>query len=67
MIKLSKKYVVDEQGRPKEVIIPWEQFQLIVEILGLDLDEEAIADLQQAREDRAKGRKDAYVDLDAIQ
>ncbi len=66
MIKITRKYVVDEQGKPQEVIIPWEQFQLIAEILGLDLDEKAIADLQQAREDRAQGKKDAYIELDAL-
>jgi len=32
MITLSKKFIVDEQGHPKEVIIPWEQYQQIIEI-----------------------------------
>ena len=52
MITIHKKYVVDEQGNPKEVIIPLEDFRMIEELLGLDLDQEAIEDLRQARRDR---------------
>ena len=67
MLTIPKKYIVDDQGRPQEVIISWEQYQQISEILGLDLDENAIADLRQAQHDRATKNQDAYVDLDAIQ
>ena len=56
----------DEDGKPKEVIIPLEEFLLIEELLGLDLDKAAIEDLQQARQDRESGKKDAYVDLESI-
>jgi len=49
-----------------EVIIPWDENKELEEILGLDLDQEAIEDLKQARKDRASGKKDAYVDLDSI-
>jgi len=64
VLEIQKKIVVDEQGRPQEVIISWEQYQQISEILGLDLDEEAIDDLRQAQHDRAAKNSDAYVDLD---
>ena len=67
MLTISKKYIVDEQGRPQEVIIPWKQYQQISEILGLDLDENAIDDLHQAQQDRAMNNQDAYVDLSAVQ
>ena len=67
MLAIPKKYIVDGQGRPQEVIIPWAQYQQISEILGLDLDEDAIADLHQAQHDRATKNQDAYIDLDAIQ
>jgi len=67
MLTISKKYIVDDQGRPQEVIIPWEQYQQISEILGLDLDEDAIADLHQAQHDRATKNQDAYIDLDELQ
>ncbi len=67
MLDIQKKVVVDEQGRPQEVIISWEQYQQISEMLGLDLNEEVIADLRQAQRDRATKNYEAYVDLDAIQ
>ena len=66
MITISKRYIVDEQGRPQEVVIPWDQYRQIAEILGLDLDEEAIADLRQARRDREAKNRDAYVEMDEI-
>ena len=65
MLTIPKKYIVDEQGRPQEVIIPWEQYQQISEVLGLDLDEKAIADLRQAQHDRATKNQDAYVSYGA--
>jgi len=66
MITLHKKIVVDEQGKPMEVIIPWDEYKELEEILGIDLDQEAIENLNQARKDRVNGKKDAYVDLDSI-
>lgn len=66
MFTIQKKIVVDEQGRPQEVLISWEQYQQISEMLGLDLDEDAVADLRQARRDRAMKNQNAYVELDAI-
>jgi len=67
MYAIQKKVVVDEQGRPQEVIISWEQYQQISEMLGLDLDEGTIADLRQAQHDRTTKNPDAYIDLDEIQ
>lgn len=66
MLAIHKKLVVDEEGNPQEVIIPWAQYQQISEMLGLDLDEEAIADLRQARRDRATQNRDAHVSLDVL-
>jgi PHD/YefM family antitoxin component YafN of YafNO toxin-antitoxin module len=63
---ISKKYVVDEQGNPKEVIIPVEDFRKIEELLGWDLDEEAVQQLREARRDREEGNREAYIDLDSI-
>ncbi|ADJ29439.1 hypothetical protein [Nitrosococcus watsonii] len=65
-MNIHKKIVVDEQGNPQEVIIPWDEFQELAEILGLDLDSEALEDLRQSREDRESGKRDAYIDLDSI-
>ena len=36
-MNISKKYIVDEQGNPKEVIIPMEDFRKTEELLGWDL------------------------------
>jgi hypothetical protein len=66
MVKIKKKFIVDEQGNPKEVILLLEDFQKIEELLGLDLDDEAINDLRKARSDRENGNKNAYVDLGSI-
>jgi PHD/YefM family antitoxin component YafN of YafNO toxin-antitoxin module len=63
---INKKYIVDEQGNPKEVIIPVEDFRKIEELLGWDLDEEAVQQLHEARRDREKGNKGAYKDLDSV-
>ena len=66
MMSIEKKFVVDEHGNPKEVIVSWDDFQKIEELLGLDLDDEAINDLREARSDREARKKDAYLDLDSI-
>jgi len=65
-MRIPKKIVVDEQGRPQEVLISWSDFQELEEVLGLDLDAEATADLMEARRDREAGRLDTYVDLDNL-
>ena len=63
---INKRYIVDELGNPKEVVIPMEDFLKIEELLGLDLDEEAVSQLLQSRRDRESENEDAYVDLDSI-
>ena len=65
-VHINKRYIVDEQGNPKEVVISMEDFRKIEEVLGLDLEEEAVSQLRQARKDRESGNEDAYVDLDSI-
>ena len=35
------------------------------ELLGLDLDNQALADLREARRDRESGKEDAYIKLNA--
>ena len=46
-MNISKRYIVDEKGNPKEVIIPMEDFRRIEELLGLDLDDEAVQHLRE--------------------
>ena len=66
MLTIHKKVVVNEYGKPMEVIIPWKEYEEVVELLGLDLEQDAVKEIQQAYNDRVKGNKDAYVDLDSI-
>ena len=66
MLTIHKKDIKDVNGNPKEVIIPWEEYKKIEESLGLDLSQEAIEDLKQAKIDRDNSTKDAYVDLESI-
>ena len=63
---ITEKYIVDEHGKTKEVVIPIEDFIKIEELLGWDLDDEAIKQLKEASKDRANGTENAYVDLDSI-
>ncbi len=63
---INKRYIVDERGDPKEVVILLEDYRKIEELLGLDLDDEAVQQLREARRDRESGNKDAYVELDSI-
>ncbi|MFH1527382.1 MAG: hypothetical protein ABIG69_12175 [Bacteroidota bacterium] len=66
MIDIHKKIVNDENGNPSDVIIPWNEFKQIEEILGLDLDEKTIKELRQAQSDRDKGEISSYIALDDI-
>lgn len=65
-MNINKRYIVDEHGNPKEVVILLEDYRKIEELLGLDLDDEAVKQLREARKDRESCNKDAYVDLDSI-
>lgn len=66
MLKIHRKLVIDDRGRPQEVILPWEEYRQIEEVLGLDLDDDAKADLERAAKDREAGTPGAYVDLDSL-
>ena len=65
-MNVNKRYIVDEKGNPKEVIIPVEDFRKTEELPGWDLDDEALHQLREARKDRESGTKHAYVELDSI-
>jgi hypothetical protein len=56
MIKVHKKVVTDETGKPTEVILPIEEYREIEEILGLDLSEADQQSIKAAQESRRKGR-----------
>ncbi|HUS34512.1 MAG TPA: hypothetical protein VM680_04090 [Verrucomicrobiae bacterium] len=63
MTAIPKKIVVDEKGRPVEVIVPWAAFCEIAEAFGWDLDDGAKADLREARADIEAKREDAFLPL----
>lgn len=65
MIAIPKKIVVDQRGRPQEVIISWAQFCEWSEALGLDLDRKAKADLRATRRDLRRRDKAAFKPLSA--
>jgi PHD/YefM family antitoxin component YafN of YafNO toxin-antitoxin module len=66
VIAIQKKIVIDENGVPLEVIIPWAQYCEMSEALGLDLDDEAMADLRATREDVQKGDAGAFTPLSEL-
>ncbi len=66
-LQLQKKLVVDDQGSPQEVIIPYAQFVELEEILGLDLDEEAEEDLRQGQADLEASNDEAFVSLEQVE
>lgn len=63
---INRKYIVDEHGKPKEVVLLLKDFKKIEELLGLDLDDNTAAQLHNAKKDRQQNKKDAYHDLDSI-
>jgi PHD/YefM family antitoxin component YafN of YafNO toxin-antitoxin module len=65
-MNINKRYIVDEEGNPKEVIIPLDDYRKIEELLGWDLDDKTIKQLREAKKDRDSGNKEAYVDLASI-
>jgi hypothetical protein len=65
-MNINKRYIVDEEGNPKEVVIPSDDYRKMEELLGWDLDDKAVKQLRQAKKDRAAGKKKAYVDLASI-
>jgi hypothetical protein len=65
-MSINKRYIIDEQGKPKEVVILLEDYKKIEELLGWDLDDKAISQLCDARHDRESGNKNSYVDIDSI-
>ena len=66
MNAIRKKIVVDDRGRPQEVIISWAAFCAMSEALGLDLDAKARGELRAARRDIKKGNVAAFKPLAAL-
>ncbi|MBT5212823.1 MAG: hypothetical protein HOM08_13365 [Candidatus Marinimicrobia bacterium] len=65
-MEIHKKIVTDENGNPSDVIIPWDEYKQIEEILGIDLDEETKRDLRLAHKGREENGISDYIALDDI-
>ena len=65
-MNINKRYIVDKEGNPKEVVIPLDDYRKMEELLGWDLDDKTVKQLREAKKDRAKRKKKAYVDLASI-
>ena len=66
MSPVLRKIVVNDQGEPLEVIIPWESFCEIAEAFGWDLDAEAIEDLRATRREMENSHKDTFIPLSSL-
>jgi hypothetical protein len=66
MNAIRKKIVVDERGKPQEVIISWSQFCELSEALGFDLDDKAKLDLRAVRRDLKRGNMRAFKPLSSL-
>lgn len=58
---ITKRILLDENGSPSDVIIPYEQFVELSEIYGWDLNEEEQNGLSEALADSRAGNRDAFV------
>ncbi len=58
---ITKKIVLDENGVPSDVIIPYEQFVELSETYGWDLNEKETKDLAEALADSRAENRDAFV------
>jgi hypothetical protein len=63
---IHPKFIVNAQGQPTDVILSWEEYLDISEILGLDLDDQTKTYLREARRDRETGNAEAYISLDLL-
>lgn len=66
MIIIHKKVVLDENGNPTEVIIPYKEFLELEELLGLDLEDEVKEHLRQAKKERILNEGNSYINLDEL-
>ena len=66
VVAWDRKIVVNAEGEPTDVIIPYAQYIEFVETYGLNLTEEDESGIREAEEDLAKGNSDAFVSFDEV-
>ena len=60
-LAIEKKIVVNDEGKPLEVIIPYDVYIDLVETYGLDLTDEEIEAIEEAEADFEAGNRDAFI------
>ena len=63
---ITHQTVLGEDGKPTAAIIPWDEFQELVEAQGKDLDDEERNELREALADSRAGNRDAFVPADEV-
>lgn len=58
---LEKRILFSADGKPSEVMIPYDQFIEFIERHGLDLTEEEQEAIREAQADIKSGKSDAFV------
>lgn len=61
MTSIDERIVLDRDGNPSEVLIPYDQYQKLIRMCGLDLDEIEQKELREALEDSRNGNDEAFV------
>ena len=63
---ITHQTVIGDNGKPSAVIIPWDVFQKVREMLEGEPTEEEAAAMQEAETDRRQENNDAFTDLDDL-
>ena len=64
---LQKSVRYDRDGKPIEVVIPYEEFVEFIESYGLDLSDDEKDSILEAKADREAGRTENFVALEEIE
>ena len=63
---ITHQTVIGDNGKPSAVIIPWDVFQKVREMLEGDPTPEEAEAMKEAEADRLDGNNDAFTDLDDL-
>jgi PHD/YefM family antitoxin component YafN of YafNO toxin-antitoxin module len=63
---ITHQTVIGDNGKPSAVIIPWDVFQKVREMLEGEPTEEEAEAMQEAETDRRQENNDAFTDLDDL-
>ncbi len=65
ILRRSVRY--DQDGKPLEVVIPYDEFVDFIETYGLDLTDEEKESIREAKADREAGRTGNFVALEDVE